>query len=299
VSRIALVTASAARHLDEDLPPLERALEQAGARPEIVVWDDGTVDWAGFDLVVVRSTWDYVARRDELLAWAEAVEAVTALVNPAAILRWSTDKHYLADLAAAGVPVPPTRFLHPGDDVAESLADAGEVVVKPAIGAGSIDTQRYLAERGAEAIAHAERLLADGRDILVQPYLGAVDDHGETAVVLFGGELSHAIRKGPILRPDGTVFVEGLYAEEQITARAPTPEELAVARAALAAVPRVHGPLAYARVDIAPGPDASPVVLELELAEPSVFLAHADGAAERFAATLVARATAVREPRPH
>jgi O-ureido-D-serine cyclo-ligase len=292
------VTAQAARHLDEDLPPLERALEQAGARPEVVVWDDGTVDWAGFGLVVVRSTWDYVTRRDEFLAWAEAVEAVTALANPASILRWSTDKHYLADLAAAGVPVPPTRFVHPGDDPADALADSDEVVVKPAVGAGSVDTERYRAERGDEAIEHVERLLADGRDVLVQPYLAAVDDHGETAVVLFDGECSHGIRKGPILRPDGTVFVEGLYAEEQITARAPTPAELGVALAALAAVPGGHPPLAYARVDVAPGPDATPVVLELELAEPSVFLAHAPGAAGRFAATLLARATMSGQPRP-
>ena len=114
LTRVALVSAESARHLDEDLPPLVRALEAIGADPSVEVWDDPAVDWAGFDLVVVRSTWDYVPRRDELLAWSEGVAAVTALANPPDVLRWSTDKRYLADLSSAGVPCVATVVLRAG-----------------------------------------------------------------------------------------------------------------------------------------------------------------------------------------
>ena len=148
-------------------------------------------------------------------------------------------------------------------------------------------------------VDHVARLLGEGRTAMVQPYLPAVDHDGETALVFFAGELSHAVRKGPILRPDGTVFVEGLYAEEEITQRRPTEAEVALARAALDAVPgHDAGPLLYARVDVVLDVAREPVVLELELAEPSVFLTFAEGSAERFAAAIVRRAGGTASQRP-
>jgi glutathione synthase/RimK-type ligase-like ATP-grasp enzyme len=300
LTRVALVSAESARHLDEDLPPLVRALAAIGAEPSVEVWDDPAVDWAAFDLVVVRSTWDYVPRRDALLAWSEAVAAVTVLANPPDVLRWSTDKRYLAELSSAGVPCVATAFFEPGDDVElYHVGDDDELVVKPAIGAGSVDAERFPPERRAAALDHVSRLLGEGRTAMVQPYLPAVDHDGETALVFFAGELNHAVRKGSILRPDGTVFVEGLYAEEEITLRRPTEAEVALARAALDAVPGCEaGPLLYARVDVVLDGARRPVVLELELAEPSVFLTFAEGSAERFAAAILRRAGGTAPQRP-
>jgi O-ureido-D-serine cyclo-ligase len=229
------------------------------------------------------------------------VASATALANPPDVLRWSTDKRYLADLSSAGVPCVTTSFYEPGDDVElRHVGDDAELVVKPAIGAGSVDAERFPPERRFAARDHVERLLSEGRTAMVQPYLPAVDHDGETALVFFAGELSHAVRKGPILRRDGTVFVEGLFAAEEIALRHPTEAEVAVARAALDAVPRQDaGPLLYARVDVVLDVAREPVVLELELAEPSVFLTFAGGSAERFAAAIVQRAggTATQRPR--
>jgi O-ureido-D-serine cyclo-ligase len=306
LTRVALVTAQSARHLDADLPPLVGALEAIGCEPEVTVWDDAGVEWGAFDLVVVRSTWDYAARRDELLAWAERVGATTDLANEPAVLRWSSDKHYLADLSLAGVPCVPTAFCPPDDPVAavdSAFARGGDIVVKPAIGAGSIDAERFPADRRDAALAHIERLGAAGRTAMVQPYVAAVDDRGETALVLFEGQVSHAVRKGPILRRDGTVFVEGLYAEEEIGRCSPADDEVAVALAALDVVPpggRATD-LLYARVDLVRDLGGTPQVLELELVEPSVFLTFAEGSAERFAAAVARRAggrsTAASRPR--
>lgn len=281
--RVALVTAAAARHLDEDLAPLVAALAAAGAHGEVVVWDDPAVDWRSFDLVVVRSTWDYVPRRAEFLAWADRVAAATRLANAPAVLAWSTDKHYLRNLSAAGVPAVPTAFFEPGDAV---VLPPVELVVKPAVGAGSVDAERHAGRTTARV--HVERLLAAGRSVMVQPYLSEVDRHGETGLVFFGGRYSHAVRKGPILRPGGTEFVDGgLYAAEDLSAREPSEAERAVADACLDAVPAPRSSLLYARVDVVPGDDGRPVVLELELAEPSVFVDLAPGAAGRFAAAML------------
>ena len=303
-SRVALVTAAPARHLDEDLPPLDQALRATGdVQVSIVDWDDAAIDWSAFDLAVLRSTWDYSQRLPEFLAWAERAAQRTLLLNPVAVLRWNTDKHYLRDLAQAGVPTVPSFFIEPGEAAAQLLdafidahAAAGtgkeaEFVVKPAIGAGSRDAQRYGRGERDTALAHALRLLGAQRSVLLQPYLDRVDDYGETALIFFNGHYSHAIRKGPLLRR-GEGPTRALFAEEHITAREASTAEIDVARRTLAAMPFAQ-PLLYARVDLIHDAAGAPCVLELELAEPSLFFAHAPGSAQRFAEALAQTARPV------
>ncbi|HET9033646.1 MAG TPA: hypothetical protein VFN25_12170 [Dokdonella sp.] len=291
---VALVTAQAARATDEDLAPLESALRDSGAQVSIVDWDDAKIDWSQFDLTVLRSCWDYTARYVEFLIWAERISQQTRLVNRFEIVRWNTDKHYLAELQRAGIAIVPSQFVEPGSDVPAELrlfldkhGDCAELVVKPVIGAGSMDTQRYTREDSDSAIAHIERLLKAGRSVLLQPYLDRVDEAGETALIHFDGEYSHSIRKGPMLRhrEDAT---NGLYHAEQIDPREADVSERALAIRVLAALP-FDDALAYARVDLIRATDGTPALLELELAEPSLFFRHAPGSAKRFAATLLKR----------
>ena len=282
--KLALVTAIAAFGLDEDLAPLRAACADAGIEVSIVAWDDMTVSWARFDAALLRSPWDYVDRLPEFLAWCDQTAKRTALWNPPEVVRWNTDKRYLGELAARGLPVIESHFLAPGDDPAR-LPDWEEFVVKPTVGAGSRDAQRYLRVDRPEAIAHATRLLDQGRHVLVQPYLKAVDEQGETALLFFQGRFSHAIRKAPLLKR-GQAPTRALLKPESITARQPSAAELDVAARVLAALP--FETLAYARVDLLPS-DRGPQLLELELTEPSVFLPYGEGAAARFAAVLLAR----------
>jgi hypothetical protein len=291
VPRVALVTCAALADLDPDDRLLLGPLTARGVAVTAAVWDDPAVDWAAYDLVVLRSPWDYVARRDQFVAWADTVPR---LANPADVVRWNTDKRYLADLAAAGVPTVPTDWVAPGE--AWEPPAAGEYVVKPAISVGSKDTGRYdLAdpEHRDLAAAHVRRLSAAGRLAMVQPYLSAVDTVGETALLFLaapGGGLrfSHAIRKGPMLTgPD--LGVAGLYKPEEISHRTATPDQLAAAERALAAVPGGPERLLYARVDLIPGPDGAPVLVELELTEPSLFIGYADAAPDRLADAILTR----------
>ncbi|MBS0515392.1 MAG: hypothetical protein JSS16_07960 [Proteobacteria bacterium] len=291
--RIALVTAAAARDLDEDLPPLADALRAQDLGFDIVNWDDASADWSRYRLAVLRSTWDYTTRLHEFLDWAACASRATQLLNPLDVIRWNTDKHYLGDLARAGVATVASHFIEPGEDAAALLDrflhkhETSEFVVKPSVGAGSRDAQRYGHEERTAALAHAQRLLAAGRSALLQPYLDRVDAHGETALIHFDGQFSHAIRKGALLRR-GEGPTRALFAAEHITPRTPTAEELRVAESAIAAIP-FGGPLPYARVDLIRDGTDKPCVLELELTEPSLFFAHAEGAARRFAQVLAAR----------
>lgn len=293
---IALVTARAARGLDEDMPLMERSLREAGARVTVSDWDDDAIEWSGFDLALLRSTWDYTQRASEFLDWAHRVSERTRLLNPLAVVRWNVDKHYLAELSRAGVPVVPSAFVEPDDDAQaaldaflETYPGATEFVVKPSIGAGSLDAQRHRRDARREAVAHVRRLLDARRSALLQPYLRSVDEHGETALLFFEGEFSHAIRKGPMLGK-GAATSSGLFVVEQITPREPSVQEIEIAKRALAALPFPQPqPQLYARVDLIRGDDGSPRLLELELVEPSVFLGHANGAGRRFAQAILRR----------
>jgi hypothetical protein len=293
-ARIAIATAAEFPDLDEDGPALLGALAARGLVAEPAVWTDPDVDWSCYDLVVVRSTWDYHVQRDEFLSWARRVADVTRLANPAEVLAWNTDKTYLRTLHEAGLPVVPTDWLDPGDTFV--VPAMGEYVVKPAVSAGSRDTNRYLAGDHDElAVAHATELLAAGRTVMVQPYLAQVDTYGETALFFFGGVFSHAVRKGPLLTL-AMEPVKGAYKEETIEPREPAAAEREAAEQVLDALERVapagRAELAYARVDLVPAADGTPTLLELELTEPSMFLVYdgSGGAAsgERFATTLEA-----------
>jgi glutathione synthase/RimK-type ligase-like ATP-grasp enzyme len=296
VPRIALVTATAARDLDDDLAPLSTALAETGSDCSIVAWDDANADWAAFDLVLLRSPWDYTQRLPEFLDWLQRAAAQTMLLNPYEVVRWNTDKHYLSDLAAASVAIVPSAFVEPGESAAAALnaflaahAQARELVVKPAIGAGSRDARRHARTDRAAALAHIDQLLYQGRSVLLQPYLDRVDEQGETALIFFDGVFSHAIRKGPLLRA-GEDATRALFATEHIVARTPDAAELALAVRTLGAVP-FAGPLLYARVDLIRAGDGAPCVLELELAEPSLFFATATGSAARFAQAIRRRSS--------
>lgn len=298
MTRIALATAIAATGLDDDMPALLRACAGAGLHAQALAWDDPTVSWERFDAVLLRSTWDYTERLPDFLDWCERVDRRTVLLNPLPVLRWNTDKHYLAELSACGLAVIPGSFVEPDMEPLPSLqaflashAEASEFVVKPAVGAGSRDTQRYSRKHEFAAANHVGRLIDAGRSALLQPYLPSVDRDGETALLFFDGVFSHAIRKGPLLRPDEGA-TDALFAAEAITPRVPGEDEKTLAGRVLAAMAEHLGldaPLPYARVDLIRDTDGAPRLLELELCEPSLFFDHAPGSAERFVALLAKR----------
>jgi hypothetical protein len=292
VPSVLLATCAALPDGDEDGALLLDALARAGVDAAWAAWTDDSIDWNSA-LVVLRSTWDYTTEIDAFLDWVRGLERVA---NAAPVIEWNTDKLYLRDLDVAGVPIVPTAFVTPGEDL--QLAGYGEFVVKPSIGAGSRGAGRFTADRTAAARVHAAELHDAGRVVLVQPYLDAVDAAGETSLIYLDGRFSHAIRKGPMLGSSAAYGLDetlGLYLEENISPRDPDPAEVGVGDAAVAFLrERFDGTPLYTRVDLLPSTDG-PVVIELELTEPSLFLQDgqpdaATSPADLFAAAIAARA---------
>ena len=269
---------------DGDDPALVAALDRLGIEAVPAIWDDPEVDWSRFDLVVIRTTWDYDERRDEFVAWAQAVEDVTQLQNPADVVRWNTHKGYLIELEERGVPIVPTAWLGAGDqvDLAALAASRGwnAVVVKPAVAAGSRGLSVVETHPGDGQTA-LDALLAS-HDVMVQPLLRRVATDGELSIVCIDGRYSHAIRKIP-RGGDVRIQVEfgGTYVPE-------TPTDDLVALAEWVVETTGHD-LLYARVDLVPADDGTWQVGEVEATEPSLYMDRVEGAADRVAAAIAAR----------
>lgn len=269
---IRVATCKQLPEVDADEAPLAAALDRAGLEHRLLAWDDPDVDWDAPGLTLLRSTWNYALAIDPFLAWIDRVAAAGTLLNPAEVVRGNVRKRYLLELARRGVPVIPTKLVERGGSIEPPVE---RVVIKPEVGAGSLDT-RVFAAGDREAVAHCAAITSTGA-ALVQPYLASVEDYGERSLVWIDGELSHAIRKSPRFSGD----------DEAVTGPFPiAPEERAVALAALA-------PLAdrilYGRVDLARDASGQPMVMELELVEPSLFFAKHPPAADRFVSALKQR----------
>lgn len=276
--RIAVATWSNPEYVDPEAVEVARALVERGHDARTEHWD-GEVDWAACDLVVVRSTWDYFGRLEEFLEWVDHVDAVSRIVNPPSVIRWNSHKGYLAELGRAGIPVVEALALPRGTvDAAGQVASRGweEVVVKPAVDGGA---RRAAKGRvgSATVTAHLEDLLATD-DVIAQPYLASVE-RGETSLFFFGGELSHGVRKVP---SPGDCRVQALHGGSE-EPHDPTLREVEVARAAMVQAP---GDLVYARADFLKV-DAGPVLMELELIEPDLFLRMAEGSLDRYVGALL------------
>jgi glutathione synthase/RimK-type ligase-like ATP-grasp enzyme len=275
-------------HFDHDMALLHGAVAANGADASVTHWDDSSVDWASFDLVVIRSPWDYSWRGREFLEWLSACESLTRIMNPPHIMRWNADKTYLRFLQAQSVPIIGTQFIAPGETA--SLPEDQEYVLKPSVGAGSRYCARYKPGEALMAEEHLRSIHAEGVTAMIQPYVHEIDTSGERALVFIQGKFLHAIRKNAVLSP-GQRYDADKNAHPGTRAWTPTDQELALARKVLAAVP-FSEPLLYARVDMISDP-AQPVLTELELVEPGLYLRTHPGSQDKVAQAIVSAAAMV------
>jgi len=273
--RIAYVSCARLPEPDIDEQPLLDGLIGAGHEARVAAWDDGSVDWAWFDLVLIRATWNYAQHIDAFEAWIERVDGVTTLVNPAETLKWNLHKAYLRELSSCGVAIVPTAFFDRGKGVSVGEVARGEkwikIVIKPTISAGSFCTRVFDLGCGGldEAQAFFDEMIAQ-RGMMIQRYMPSVDTVGETALIVIDGELTHAIEKKP--RFDDQ--------EEEVCLREEISDEMrAFARRVLEAADKEY---LYARVDIIPDDDGSMLLSEFEMLEPSLFFPYCQHAVDVF-----------------
>jgi len=296
--RLALATRSDLPAWEVDDRQLHRALRERAVSFDLAVWDDPAVDWARYDGVLIRTTWDYQDKLASFLAWSERVAAATRLWNPAAIVRWNTHKHYLRDLERAGVALAPTQWLARGGpaDVARLVAANGirEGFLKPCVGATARETLRFAVDAAGLALAqaHVDRLLPH-EDLMLQPFLRRVTERGEWSAIFVDGRITHCVRKVPV--PGDYRVQDDFGAHDE--RYEPTPGERATAERVMAIATARGGPCSaagglpflYGRADFLWDDAGACVLTELELVEPSLFFRHAPAAADALADAWLAR----------
>lgn len=298
---VLLVTSSTWPTGEPGAAALDAALAARGLDASWVVWDDPDVDWAAADLVAVRSTWDYIERHEEFVAWARTVGDQALLLNGPEVFAWNVDKGYLTslgDTSAGGLPVVPTRTADTVDELAAGVRAFGTAVVKPRVGAGGagvlVVDDPADPRLGTEVKDHPE-LPAGGGPWVVQPLVESVRTEGETSVFVLAGVPVAQVDKLP---SGGEIRVHEHFGG----ASTPVPlreEAAALALHAVRAAERVLGtPLDYGRVDMMRLADGTLAVSELEATEPGLYLDVLPGNAEPFADLVASRLAGPSSPPP-
>ena len=297
--KVTLVTSENMPGLFSDESGLPDALAERGMDPQIAVWNDPTVDWDAAGVCVIRSVSDYATQRQDFINWANSVPR---LLNHADVMEWNTDKHYMKDLEALGLPVIPTTWLEPSHGFSKHQVHSrfpalGDFVVKPAVSSGVRDIGRYTAidtSQRQAALAQTMELLDEGRSVMLQRYLEDIDVHGEDSLVFFNGLLSHAVEKRAVLHPSSVTdpsMHEAVTARPADTATWQWGEQI---RQVLHEYMRSRlgrdELLLYNRVDLVPDGEGSFRVMEVSLVDADLYLEATPDALGNFADAISTRA---------
>lgn len=274
MKKVAIVSCLVLPEPDVDEQLTLQAVREQGMSAELVAWDDHSADWSQFDAAVLRSPWNYPEHPEQFKQFVQRVSSATKLINDAETVLANLHKGYLIKLEKLGIPIVPTQLVSQITDL-EGAMNLGweKVVIKPAVGAGSMGTQSFDDLGSAEAKTHLRELLLEG-DALIQPFMESVNNGGERSLIWIDGEFTHKIVKSPrFIGQDESVSAAVEISENEI--------ELG-----LKIMTTVKAELLYARVDLMLDNGGQLALSELELIEPSLFFMQHPPAAQAFASGL-------------
>lgn len=277
--KVALVSDRDSLVVDYDMPLITDAFKDTDVQAEIQFWDNSNIDWSQYDLVILRSPWTYMEKIQSFVEFCQLIERDSILLNPLSAIKWNSDKNYLKQLESQGVPIVPTEIIYSTDQVNTTLItiknsgwDAKEVVIKPTIGAYSSGVVRLPIDQIDNINRHVDYLLGLKKGVIIQPYLNTIEEHGETNMIYFNNIYSHAIKKEALLSNLGVTKTPDMDLRSPKVA---SDEEKALAHKILNLVGsnlELSQPLLYARLDFIEDKDSRPLLLELEITEPSLSL---------------------------
>ena len=251
-----------------------------------VSWRKEDVIWDEFDVVVVRTPWDYQEDADAFIKVLRAIDESSAhLENNLATMLWNIDKIYLKELAQHQVAIVPTIWRDTFDATElgkffEHFA-TDQIVLKPRVSANADNTFWLRKDMDSLPLTELNAALSD-RDFMVQPFVPAVIEEGEYSLFYFNGKFSHAILKTP-KRDDFRV-------QEEHGGRLQTIEPeaglIAGAEKCVSAISQLHDMPLYARLDLVRF-NGEFVLMEAELIEPSLYFNMDVESPKRFARAFV------------
>ena len=164
------------------------------------VWDDPSVDWTSYDIIIIKSTWDYfIGKIEKFYQWLTFIkEKNIPCLNHPDLIKWNADKHYLLDIQSAGLNIVPSIIIEKNNlfyaDDAFQKFKADELIVKPTISGGAMNTLRLNKNNAKDHEAQINDWLKE-QAYLIQPLKKEVIKEGEWSFLFFNGQFSHHLLK--------------------------------------------------------------------------------------------------------
>lgn len=278
MKKVALVTCKEEPKMSFGEKLLHDELVKGGYFVEDTPWDDETIDWRAFDIVILRAAWNYHTNIKKFKVWLEDLKKKNVnFWNPIDTILWNTDKHYLKELEAKGIPIIPTYIIERNKllDLDECIGklDSDQIIVKPCVGASAYGVGKFEKEKLDEIKSYVDTLLKDG-DVMIQKFMPQIQTYGEYSFVFFNKKYSHTVLKKPSVtdfrtQPHWGGTEDVVYPSESLITQAKK------------IVDSVDSKLLYTRVD-GVDEDGTLRLMELELAEPYLFFEHSSLAPKMF-----------------
>lgn len=294
--KVALISDSDSLSVDYDMPLITDAFKNTDVQADVVFWDESNPDWSMYDAVVLRSPWTYMEKIQPFIEFCQNVEKNSVLLNPVSVIEWNSNKSYLKQLEAQGIPIVPTEIIYSETEIHHALDriqncdwDVKEIVIKPTIGAYSFGVVRLSVEDIYKIRKHVTYLLELDKGVIIQPYLQTIEEHGETNMIYFNNTYSHAIKKEALLSQHGETKTPDM---EYRKIKEASDEEKALAIRILNLAQSSLGlsePLLYARLDFIEDKNGQPLLLELEITEPSLSLPLTPKCTDMFVQSIINR----------
>ncbi|MFM2607274.1 hypothetical protein AAFX30_06535 [Vibrio chagasii] len=294
--KVALISDSDSLSVDYDMPLITDAFKNTDVQADVVFWDESNPDCSMYDVVVLRSPWTYMEKIQPFIEFCQNIEKNSVLLNPLSVIEWNSDKSYLKQLEAQGIPIIPTEIIYSETEIHHALNriqnsdwDVKEIVIKPTIGAYSFGVVRLSAEDIDKIRKHVTYLLELDKGVIIQPYLHTIEEHGETNMIYFNNTYSHAIKKEALLSQHGETKTPDM---EYRKIKDASDEEKALAIRILSLAQSNLGlnePLLYARLDFIEDKNGQPLLLELEITEPSLSLPLAPECTDMLVQSIINR----------
>jgi glutathione synthase/RimK-type ligase-like ATP-grasp enzyme len=296
--KVALITDAISLPEDYEMQGLCRELRKLGIDGVICDWEDNSIIWSCFDLVVMRSPWSYTNKLPIFLDWMDNLRSQVHILNNPDVIKWNLSKSYLQDLQKRGVPCIETIYVdslqslhNQAPKIHSFFEDYQEIVVKPSVGAYSRGVRKFTADEIAHFQAHLENSLTANMPLLIQPYLQRVNHEGELDIAVINGSISHYVIKDPLLR-DSHLALEPTQERRRIGI-APLPSHAEhVVEKCLTAIKDIfphQEQLLYSRIDLLPSCNKEYRLLELEVFEPSLSLNLTPSGLANFASAIADR----------
>jgi len=281
---IALVTGSENPELYTDDLPLKSYLESRGVVTSVVIWNDSEIDWKKYDVLVIRSIWDYIKDIDVFSAWLDFLRSHhIKVLNPISVMEWNKQKHYLLELADQGILIPPTIYIKKNTKINLQYeiekVSWNKAVIKPTISVGAIRTW-VLTKENADTLQADVDLLLSEQDIFIQKFAEEIKSQGEISIVYFNKKYSHAVLKRPKENDFRVQFQYGGTYEKYIPADS-------LLQSLETILSNIKAELLYARIDGYITSEGRFCLMEIELIEPVLFVSSDQDAPKNFYTALL------------